>query len=82
MGLLTTGGPPMVWGTPENDKAIPYVRKHGITQFLHLLRKYRPVKDAPFLWGEEVEHLVTSFEPEATGVKLSLTADPNIDKQI
>jgi len=66
----------MVWGTPENDKAIPYVRKHGITQFLHLLRKHRTVKDAPFLWGEEVEHLVMSFEPEATGVKLSLTADP------
>lgn len=75
MGLLTTGGPPMVWGTPENNKAIPYVRAHGIKQFLHVYRKHVDDTGCPFLWGEEIEHLVMSLDGDGENVKLSLTAD-------
>jgi glutamate--cysteine ligase catalytic subunit len=75
MGLLTTGGPPMRYGTPENNRAIPYVLEHGVSQFLNLWRKYKDLQDYPFLWGEEVEHLVMTLSAAGDDVKLSLTAD-------
>jgi glutamate--cysteine ligase catalytic subunit len=65
----------MKWGTPENDKAIPYVLEHGVKQFLNIWRRYKDLKDYPFLWGEEVEHLVMSLTASGDGVRLSLTAD-------
>lgn len=56
MGLLTTGGEPMRWGTDAHTKAIPHVSAHGIQQFLNVYKNKKDVKGMPFLWGEELEH--------------------------
>jgi glutamate--cysteine ligase catalytic subunit len=80
MGLLSTGGAPMKWGTKENDKAIPYVLSHGVTQFLNVYKRYKNLENYPFLWGEELEHLVVVFAEDGKSVKLSLTADDIIQE--
>jgi glutamate--cysteine ligase catalytic subunit len=55
MGFLHESKP-MSW---EEQKAIlQYVRKHGIEQFLSVLERCKDSKDAPFKWGDEVEHQV------------------------
>ncbi|KAH9589037.1 Glutamate-cysteine ligase catalytic subunit [Trypanosoma melophagium] len=73
MGLLTTGGAPMKWGTDENERAIPHVSAHGIRQFLTMHQKYRGKNvDSPFLWGEEIEHQL--IRVEGGKVRLSLNA--------
>ncbi|AYU78095.1 gamma-glutamylcysteine synthetase, putative [Leishmania donovani] len=56
MGLLTTGGAPIQWGTDANRKAIPHVREHGIQQFLNVFKNKKDLHGMPFLWGEELEH--------------------------
>lgn len=74
MGLLTTGGAPMKWGTPENQRAIPHVVEHGVLQFINIFFTKRHLDHFPFLWGEEVEHQLVKVDPEARTVRLSLNA--------
>lgn len=78
MGLLTTGGEPIVWGDKRLGKAIPYVLAHGVQQFINIYRRYEQLKDFPFLWGEEIEHLVMAVAPDGTP-RVSLTAAELID---
>lgn len=72
MGLLTTGGHPMRWGTEANNKAIPHVSQHGIEQFLHVYRTKQKIDDFPFLWGEEIEHQLIYLDEAHHRVKLSV----------
>lgn len=62
MGLLTTGGAPMRWGSDANNKAIPHVSAHGLQQFLVVYKQKRNIDNSPFLWGEELEHQVVHIE--------------------
>lgn len=62
MGLLTTGGNPMRWGTKENNKALPHVSTHGMQQFLHVYQSKKDMDNYPFLWGEEIEHQLIHIE--------------------
>lgn len=73
MGFLGTAGAPMPWGTPANNAAIPYVRDHGIQQFITLFKLYGGVKNCPFFWGDEIEHIVVHRDQDGS-IKLSLTA--------
>ncbi|RHW69459.1 gamma-glutamylcysteine synthetase [Trypanosoma brucei equiperdum] len=72
MGLLTTGGQPLQWGTEENNRAKEYVSAHGIQQFLWVYNKQKELPDFPFLWGDEIEHQLVRLEGRK--VKLSLNA--------
>ncbi|EAN92075.1 putative gamma-glutamylcysteine synthetase [Trypanosoma cruzi] len=78
MGLLTTGGKPMRWGTDENNRAIPHVSSHGIQQFLTMRAGKKEEKNFPFYWGEEVEHQLVRVE--GGKVKLSLNAADVIEQ--
>nr|CCC94280.1 putative gamma-glutamylcysteine synthetase [Trypanosoma congolense IL3000] len=78
MGLLTTGGEPMQWGTEENNRAIRHVAAHGIQQFLLMYKRQRGKPDFPFLWGDEVEHQLVRIEEGK--VKLSLSAAEVIER--
>ncbi|CCW64905.1 unnamed protein product [Phytomonas sp. EM1] len=70
MGLLTTGGNPMRWGTDSNNRAIPHVSAHGIQQFLAVYRNKKDIDNSPFLWGEEIEHQIIHAENGEVVLKL------------
>ena len=82
MGLLNTDGAPMVWGTPENNRALQYVRDHGIKQLLLLYERYKDIKGCPFYWGDEIEHIIVKEDPATGHIKLSLRAAPVLEKLI
>ncbi|KAI9145449.1 glutamate-cysteine ligase-domain-containing protein [Paraphysoderma sedebokerense] len=75
MGLLSSGTP-LPWGQAKQHA--DHVRKHGITQFINLYRKYRHGKKRELLWGDEVEYMVVSFDENDSSkpknVRLSLRA--------
>ncbi|KPI83822.1 putative gamma-glutamylcysteine synthetase [Leptomonas seymouri] len=86
MGLLTTGGEPMPWGTDAHTRAIPHVSAHGILQFLNVYKCKKDLKGMPFLWGEELEHqlihvhantVTLSLEGAKVMERLSARADNN-----
>lgn len=86
MGLLTTGGEPMRWGTDAHTKAIPHVSAHGIQQFLNVYKNKKDLKGMPFFWGEELEHQLIHLRDntitlslEAAEVMERLTARPDND---
>lgn len=78
MGLLTTGGSPMRWGTKANNKALPHVSTHGIQQFLHVYQSKKDIDNCPFLWGEEIEHQLIHMENGK--VQLSVEAAEVMEK--
>ena len=82
MRLLTTGGQTMKWGSKTQREAIPYVHHHGISQFVAIWRANEHIRNKPFLWGEELEHLLMKLvdreysvnKAKQKGVRISLTA--------
>ncbi|KAG5481454.1 hypothetical protein LSCM4_07166 [Leishmania orientalis] len=78
MGLLTTGGAPMRWGTDANDKAIPHVSAHGIQQFINVFKNKKDLQGMPFLWGEELEHQLIRIQDNT--VTLSVEGEPVMEK--
>ncbi|CCW69569.1 unnamed protein product [Phytomonas sp. Hart1] len=78
MGLLTTGGKPMRWGTDSNNRAVPHVSAHGIQQFLVVYRNKKDIDKMPFLWGEEIEHQI--IYTENGEVFLKLDASETMDR--
>jgi glutamate--cysteine ligase catalytic subunit len=52
MGLLSVQGHPLSW--PESLPYIPYVKEHGIQQFLHIYNAYKDRSNDLFFWGDEV----------------------------
>lgn len=80
MGLLTTGGAPMRWGTAENERAKTYVLEHGIEQFLNIYCKFKDDANRPFLWGDELEHNLVFVGEDASKVLLSLNAAEVLDR--
>ncbi|CAE6467909.1 unnamed protein product, partial [Rhizoctonia solani] len=69
MGLAVVGTP-LDW--EETQKHADYIREHGITQFLNIWRKQQNRKDYPFLWGDEIESMVISYDEENRDARLSL----------
>ncbi|CAM38144.1 putative gamma-glutamylcysteine synthetase [Leishmania braziliensis MHOM/BR/75/M2904] len=78
MGLLTTGGIPMRWGTDANNKAIPHVSAHGIQQFLNLFHSKKELRGMPFLWGEELEHQLIHIQDNT--ITLSVEGAPVMER--
>ncbi|KAF8125709.1 glutamate-cysteine ligase-domain-containing protein [Boletus edulis] len=69
MGLLCLGTP-LTWD--EASKYADHVRKHGITQFLHIWDRANDRHGDDFLWGDEIEYMVIAFDDETKNAKLSL----------
>ncbi|KAF8322226.1 glutamate-cysteine ligase catalytic subunit [Clavulina sp. PMI_390] len=69
MGLLFKGKP-LTW--EESKKYHAHVKEHGITQFLKLWERFKDREGDNLLWGDEIEYMVLSFDPDARSAKLSL----------
>ncbi|KAG5481128.1 hypothetical protein LSCM1_06809 [Leishmania martiniquensis] len=78
MGLLTTGGAPMRWGTEANNKAIPHVSAHGIQQFINVFKNKKDLHGMPFLWGDELEHQLIHIHDNT--ITLSVEGGPVMEK--
>jgi len=79
MGFLVKGKP-LSWKQSEKHRA--YVREHGITQFLNILKKNQGREDLDFLWGDEVEGFLvkTEIKDGKKAVKLSLNGAEILQK--
>ncbi|KAK3746668.1 hypothetical protein QZH41_010504, partial [Actinostola sp. cb2023] len=71
MGLLSLGSP-LSW--PETKKYADHVRKHGITQFLHIYNALKSRQNDVLKWGDEVEYTLVKFDHENKKAYLSLRA--------
>jgi glutamate--cysteine ligase catalytic subunit len=69
MGFLSDGKT-LAW--QESKKHIPYVREHGVEQFLSVHRKVKDNANDKFLWGDEVEYIVVRVDSDRRHVSLSL----------
>ncbi|CAJ1374466.1 unnamed protein product [Effrenium voratum] len=69
MGLLTVGTP-LAWEDMLHHSR--YIRKHGVLQFLHTLRRMQHLENDPFLYGDEVEYGLLKVDPIRKTVRLSL----------
>eukprot|EP00466_Bigelowiella_natans_P001693 jgi/Bigna1/41713/e_gw1.55.11.1 len=80
MGFLVKGKP-LSWKQSEKHRA--YVREHGITQFLNILKKNQGREDLDFLWGDEVEGFLvkTEIKDGKKAVKLSLNGAERRQRQ-
>jgi len=55
MGLLAEGNP-LKWS--DSLEFLEYVKKHGVVQFLNILRACKKKQYPEFLWGDEVEYII------------------------
>ncbi|CAE6455092.1 unnamed protein product [Rhizoctonia solani] len=61
---------PLNW--EESQEYADYIREHGVTQFLNIWEKQKNRDDDPFLWGDEIEYMVVSYDEEGRDARLSL----------
>ncbi|KAL0482831.1 glutamate-cysteine ligase catalytic subunit [Acrasis kona] len=71
MGLLRVGKP---MGWHEALPIVPYVKEHGIQQFLNLYNKLKDRSGDVLKWGDEIEYMIIKRDDDAKTVKLSLRA--------
>lgn len=64
MGLLTEGSP-LSW--EETKNLANHVRKHGITQFIHLYRRLKDRQGDVLKWGDEVTIFIFNWMTPTTG---------------
>ncbi|KAK7692337.1 hypothetical protein QCA50_003962 [Cerrena zonata] len=77
MGLLSLGTP-LAWD--DTKKHADHVRKHGITQFLHIWDRLKDRQGDELLWGDEVEYMVVTFNSEEKSARLSLRQSEILEK--
>jgi glutamate--cysteine ligase catalytic subunit len=75
MGLLSLGTP-LDW--PQVQPHINHVKKHGISQFLHIWNTVKSRRKDYLLWGEEVEYCVIDLTTNIP--KVSLRAEETLAK--
>ena len=68
-GLLITGEP-LDW--EESLQYLPYVREHGVLQFIHTFNANKNRSGEKLLWGEELEYGIMKLNSQNKTVKLSL----------
>lgn len=78
MGLLTKGIP-LSW--LESKAFHDYIREHGIDQLINIFRQFKDRQNDPFLWGEEVEAMIVSMDPEHQLASLACEA-PKLLEQL
>ena len=57
MGLLTVGRP-LTW--KETKEYIPFVREHGVEQFIQIYNRLKDRRNDCLKWGDEVRKSVLS----------------------
>ncbi|KAJ3023870.1 hypothetical protein HKX48_000056 [Thoreauomyces humboldtii] len=77
MGLLTIGTP-LPWS--EAKKHAPYVREHGIVQFLNIWNRIKTRRKDHLLWGDEIEYIVVKYDDDEHRAKVSLSAHDCLEK--
>jgi len=58
MGFLAEGNP-LKW--TDSLEFVEYVKKHGVVQFLNILRACKKKQYPEFLWGDEVEYIIVKM---------------------
>lgn len=56
MGILRFNGTPYEWN--ESIPHVPYVKEHGITQFLEIYQNFVHRDNDDMLWGDEIEYML------------------------
>ncbi|KAF8598893.1 GCS-domain-containing protein [Ceratobasidium sp. AG-I] len=69
MGQLFQGAP-LSW--EESQKYADYIRQHGITQLLNIWKKQKYRQNDPFLWGDEIECTLISYDDNHKNARVSL----------
>lgn len=70
MGLLSVQGHPLTWA--ESQAYIPYVKEHGIDQFIAIYNACKDRADDRFLWGDEIEGLIIQMPRAGHGGEAQL----------
>lgn len=70
MGLLSVQGHPLTWA--ESQQYIPFVKQHGIDQFLHIYNAQKSRADDSFLWGDEIEGMLVLLPHQGGNAQLIL----------
>eukprot|EP01127_Copromyxa_protea_P000678 TRINITY_DN10581_c0_g1_i1.p1 TRINITY_DN10581_c0_g1~~TRINITY_DN10581_c0_g1_i1.p1 ORF type:complete len:614 (-),score=139.19 TRINITY_DN10581_c0_g1_i1:23-1864(-) len=69
MGFLGEGNT-LTW--EEVEKIVPYIKEHGVLQFIEIWKKMQEDPTRPHLWGDEVEFTVVHLNHEEKTVHLNL----------
>ena len=51
---------------------IPFIKQHGIEQFLHIYNAQKSRQDDLFLWGDEIEGMLVLLPHTCSGPQLVL----------
>ncbi|KAG8714672.1 hypothetical protein FRC09_017370 [Ceratobasidium sp. 395] len=76
MGKLSEGTP-LSW--EDGLVHAEYIREHGITQFLNLWKRQKDRRNDKFLWGDELEYIVISYDDKNKNARLSLRQSEILD---
>ncbi|KAG8719530.1 hypothetical protein FRC08_002599 [Ceratobasidium sp. 394] len=70
-------GKPLSW--EDGQKHADYIREHGIIQFLNVWKRQKDRRDDEFLWGDELECIVISYDDDNKNARLSLRQSEILD---
>ncbi|KAG8719529.1 hypothetical protein FRC08_002598 [Ceratobasidium sp. 394] len=76
MGHLCEGNP-LSW--EDGHKHADYIQEHGIIQFLNVWKHQKDRRDDKFLWGDELECIVISYDDDNKNARLSLRQSEILD---
>eukprot|EP00750_Incisomonas_marina_P016611 INCI19219.2.p1 GENE.INCI19219.2~~INCI19219.2.p1 ORF type:complete len:693 (+),score=109.86 INCI19219.2:212-2290(+) len=70
--MFPFAGTPLKW--PDSLEFLEYIRKHGIEQFLNIMKQVADRSNDSLLYGDEVEFHLVAFDPITKTVRLPLNA--------
>lgn len=76
MGFLTDGTA-LTW--EEAQQYLELIKSEGIKQLIHIYNNYQTRKGDSFLWGDEIEYLLVTVDPEKKTAKLCLRGATVLD---
>lgn len=71
MGFLEAGTP-LTWS--DSLKHIPYIRKHGVGQFLVTFHRVKNREGDVLKWGDEIEYHLIRLDEDERSSAISLVA--------
>lgn len=77
MGLLSEGEP-LEW--QEMKEWQSHVRKYGVEQFIRLYNKLKDDTGRGLKWGDEVEYIIVKLDHENKKARVSLRAEPLLQR--
>eukprot|EP01091_Cochliopodium_minus_P004935 TRINITY_DN1483_c0_g2_i3.p2 TRINITY_DN1483_c0_g2~~TRINITY_DN1483_c0_g2_i3.p2 ORF type:complete len:136 (+),score=36.39 TRINITY_DN1483_c0_g2_i3:63-470(+) len=77
MGFLSSGFT-LTW--EQVIEHIPYIKEHGIKQFLNIWNKEKNRENDILKWGDEIEYIIVQLDHENKRATLSLRGDKLLEK--